>query len=154
MIEKVKRIFGIEGIKVELVLPETVREKDGAVQGKLRFHTMHAQTVSTISLKMIERYSRGRGENKLVDEYQLAEKEIVQDIEVNPGEIVEVEFSLPFHLVKSDVEAFGSKNILFKGMAKAAQLTRNAKSVYRVEVEAKVRGTALSPIDKKEILVK
>jgi len=154
MIEKVKKFLGIEGIKVELVLPEAVREKDGAVRGKLRFHTMHTQTVSAINLRMVERYSRGRGENKLVDEYQLGEKEMVQDIEINPGEIVEVEFTLPFQPVKSDIEAFGSKNILFKGMAKAAQLTRNAKSVYRVEVEAKVRGTALSPIDKKEIAVK
>ncbi len=153
MIEKVKRLFGIEGIKVELVLPEEVREKEGAVQGKIRFQTMHAQTVSHVKLKLIERYSRGRGDEKLVDEYLLGETELVQDIEVNPGEIVELEFVLPFHVVKSEVEAFGSKNILFKGIAKAAKLTRNAKSIYRVEAEAKVRGTALSPFDKKEIVI-
>jgi len=40
------------------------------------------------------------------------------------------------------------------GPAKAAQLSRNAKSIYRVEAEAKVRGMALSPFDKKEVVIK
>ncbi len=154
MFGKVKKWLGIEGVKVELVLPESVSEKDGAIKGKLRFQTMHTQTVTSVKVKLIERYSRGRGENKLIDEYELAEIDLVQDIEVPEGEIVEIDFSLPFQLVKSDIEAFGSKNFLFKGIAKAAKLTRNAKSVYRLEAEAKVRGTALSPFDKKEIEIK
>lgn len=139
---------------MELVLPELVRETEGAIEGILRFQTMQTQTVTSVKVKLIERYSRGRGDSKLIDEYQLAEIDLVQDIEVPENEVVELDFSLPFQLVKSEVEAFGSKNFLFKGIAKAAQLSRNAKSIYRVEAEAKVRGTALSPFDKKEVVIK
>lgn len=154
MFGKVKKWLGIEGVKVELVVPETVLESDGIIEGKLRFHTMHTQTVTSIRVKLIERYSRGRGESKLVDEYELASTELVQDIEVPQDDIVEIDFKLPFQLVKSDIEAFGSKNLLFKGISRLAQWSRNAHSAFRLEAEAKVRGTALSPFAQKNIVIK
>jgi sporulation-control protein spo0M len=154
MFGKVKKWLGIEGVKVELILPEVVYAIGGELEGQLRFHTMHTQTVTSVKVKLVERYSRGRGDAKLIDEYQLAEIDLVQDIEVPADEIVEIDFTLPFTLVKSEIEEFGSKNILFKGLAKAAQLSRNAKSVYRVEAEAQVRGTALAPFDVCEVKIK
>jgi len=68
MFGKVKKWLGIEGVKVELILPEEVRRTDGMVKGKLRFYSMHAQTVTQIDLKMVERYSRGRDDERLVDD--------------------------------------------------------------------------------------
>jgi len=61
------------------------------------------------------------------------------------GEIVEVPFSLPFEPMQSEIDEFGGKNILFRGLAWVARKTRNAESEYRVEAEAQVKGVGLSP---------
>lgn len=151
MIGKVKKWLGIEGVKLELELPEEVNAKDGTINGKIRFQSLNAQMVSGIKVALIERYSRGRGKDKLVDEYELGKRRMQIEFEVPPEEIVEVEFSLPFEMVKSDVDEFGDKNFLFGGIAKAAKMIRAARSDYRIEAEASVRGVALNPFDKKPV---
>lgn len=151
MIGKVKKWLGIEGVKLELVLPEEVKAKSGVVNGKLRFQSLNEQTVNGIKVALIERYTRGRGKEKLIDEYELGKREMAIEFNVPPEEIVEVDFSLPFELVKSDVDAFGDKNFLFSGLSSAARLLRGAKSTYRIEAEALVKGVALNPFDKKPL---
>ncbi len=147
MLGKVKQFFGIEGVKVELVLPEAVRASDGAIEGILRFQSMNTQTVTQARITVFEKYSRGRGKERLIDEYKLGEVELSEAFEVPQGEAVELPFSLPFTLVKSEMDAFGDRNILFKGLANAAKTINAVKSLYRVEVVAKVKGTALNPFD-------
>lgn len=154
MFGKVKKWLGIEGVKVEINAPETVKATDSAIYGNLHFHSMNTQTVTSIRMKLIERYERGRGQEKLIDEYLLGEIHMEDSFEVPADEILEVEFDLPFKMVQSDMEEFGSKNFLFRGLASAAKLARGAKSTYRIEVEATVQGVALNPIDKKNIVIK
>lgn len=154
MFGKVKKWLGIEGVKVEIYAPESVKPQDGAVYGNLRFHSMNTQTVTAITMKLIERYTRGRGEEKLIDEYLLGEIHMEDSFDVPEDEILEIDFELPFSMIKSDMEEFGSKNLLFKGIANAAKMARAAKSEYRIEVEATVKGTALNPFDKKSIIIK
>ena len=155
MIKKFKQFVGIEGVKVEVILPEEgVRARDGVIAGLLRFQSMHTQTVTNVRVTMYEKYSRGRGKEKLIDEYKLGEIEINEPFDVPQGEEVELSFELPFKLVKSDMEEFGSRNILFKGIAGAAKALHAVKSFYRVEATAKVKGTALSPFDSKFITIK
>ena len=154
MFGKVKKWLGIEGVKLDLIIPEEVAANTGVVDGKIRFMSMHPQTVTYIKLVFIERYSRGRGEEKLSDEYELGSAELNETFEVPAEEILEVDFSLPFKLVKSDMEEWGDRNPLFGGLAKLAKSINQVKSVYRIEAEAKVKGTALNPFDKKSIEVK
>ena len=45
-------------------------------------------------------------------------------------------------------------NVVFKGIASAAKFAKGVKSVFRIEAEAEVKGTALNPFDKKEITLK
>jgi len=71
MLNKVKKWLGIEGVKLELVLPEKIKEEAGQVTGKIRFFSMQNQKVSYIKVVMVERYTRGKKEDKLIDEYQL-----------------------------------------------------------------------------------
>ncbi|GJM32679.1 MAG: hypothetical protein DHS20C18_16800 [Saprospiraceae bacterium] len=154
MIGKVKKWLGIEGVKLELELPEEVSGKLGLLPGKILFQSMNPQTVKSIRIVLIEKYSRGRGKEKLIDEYELGEIQLSETFIVEPGEVKEVDFSLPFKMVKSDVDEFGDRNFLFGGMAKAAKLIQAAKSEYRVEAEAQVQGVALNPFDKKYVLIK
>mgnify|MGYP001803525450 CR=1 FL=1 len=112
---------------------------------------MHTQTVKRISVKLIERYTRGRRKEKMTDEYELGSIDIIKTIEV-PAEIaVEVPFSLPFETVKSDMDVLEGKNLVLGRLVKTAKWIRGVNSEYRVEAEADVKGTALNPFDKKNI---
>jgi len=151
MFGKVKRWLGIEGVKVELVLPDQVLAKSGVIEGKLRFFSMHTQTVKSVKVILTEKYTRGRWKNKLADLYKLAEIELKEDIIVPADEALEVDFELPFTLVKSDIDEFGDKNFIFQNVVNAAKLIKNVKSEYTMEVEAVVDGTALPPFDKQVV---
>ncbi len=154
MFGRVKKWLGIEGVKLELILPEEALEKEGVVRGILRFQSMNAQTVTEIRVTLIERYSRGRGDQKLIDEYQLGNIVFKQNFEVPANDPLAVDFELPFQIVRSDMDQFGKRNFLFGGLAKVAKMSRAVKSEYRVEAEALVKGVALNPFDRKGVVIK
>lgn len=154
MIGKVKKWLGIEGVKLDLQLPEEISLTSKLIKGSIILQSMNPQTVTGIKVVLIERYSRGRGKEKLVDEYELGEVDINKIIDVPAGEMLEIPFQLPFSYVRSDIEEFGNKNFLFGGIAKAAKAIQAAKSSFRIEAEAKVKGVALNPFDKKSIIIK
>ncbi|MEL7123261.1 MAG: sporulation protein [Bacteroidota bacterium] len=154
MFGRVKNWLGIEGVKVELDIPEEVRAKDKVIAGKLMFISMNTQTVTKVTLRLVEKYMRGRGDERLVDEYSLGSIVMEKSFEVEANQPAELEFELPFDLVNSDVDSFERKNFIAGGIAKLAKLAYNVKSTYRVEVEAKVKGTALNPFDKQNIIIK
>lgn len=151
MIGKVKQWLGIEGVKLELVIPEGQALANGSISGTMRFQSMNPQTVTGIRVVLIERYSRGRKEERLIDEYELGRLEMQETFEVIPDQIVEKRFTLKFEALESDVDRWGNRNVLNRQIAKAARWLRKAESQYRVEAEAKVKGVALNPFDKKAV---
>lgn len=154
MFGKVKKWLGIEGVKVELILPEIAFTEVGAVSGKIRFFTKNPQTVKWVKLVMVEKYSRGRGKDKVTDEYVLGEMILEKTFDVPAEEAVEIGFTLPFSRTDSPVDDFGKKNLLAGGLASLAKTFRNVKSEYRIVAEAKVKGTVLNPFDEKEVDLK
>lgn len=154
MLNKVKQWFGIEGVKVELLIPETANIKQGEIKGQLKFSSLNPQNVNNINLKLIEIYTRGRGKNKVTNEYLIGKKEIKKSFAVPSDTFIFLDFKLPFELLKSEIDEMGDKNILLGGIAKLAKLSRGVTSTFRVEVEVDVKGTGLSPFDKKTIVLK
>lgn len=154
MIGKVKKWLGIEGVKLELILDEDATIQPGMVSGLIRFTSMHSQVVTKIKVVFIEKYSRGRGKEKLVDEYELGSLELQEDIEVPAGESVDVEFTLKYKLVRSEMDELQQSNFLLSPLIKAAKRLSAVKSEYRIEAEAKVKGTALNPFDREEVIIK
>lgn len=148
---KVKQFFGIEGVKIELELPEEIKKSDGEIYGKIRFTSMNTQTVVGVKVKLIEKYIRGRRKGKKMDEYELGFIEMDESFTVEPDEAKVLNFVLPFELLQSEMDAFGDKNPIFKGISKVAKATRGVKSRFRIEAEANVKGTRLNPFDEKEI---
>ena len=151
MIGTVKKWLGIEGVKLELILDEDAAIQPGMVSGLIRFTSMHSQVVTKVKVVLIEKYSRGRGKEKRVDEYELGELELQEDIQVIAGEEVDVEFTLKYKLVRSEME---KSNFFLAPFVKAAKKLSAVQSEYRIEAEAKVKGTALNPFDRKEVKIK
>ncbi len=154
MFGRVKKWLGIESVKLELVLPDYAFSKVGALSGSIRFFSKNTQTVTSIKIKIIEKYKRGRGQEKLIDEYQLGEITLTEAFEVPENEPIEVEFTMPFSLMKSEMDELADKNFLTGGLVKVAKMIRNVNSEYYVIAEAKAEGTALDPFDKKLIEMK
>lgn len=151
MFGKVKKWLGIEGVKVELLLPEMAFEQVGAISGQVLIHSKNEQVVTALRLKITEKYSRGRGKEKLVDEYELGSIVLKKSIQVPADEPLAVDFTLPFQLKKSNVDEFGEKNFMTSGLVSLAKKLQAVHSEFSVEVEADVEGTALNPFSKKTI---
>jgi len=153
MIGKVKTWLGIEGVKLELELAEEFKYKDGLVSGKLYITSMSDHTVTSIQLKLIEKYSRGKKDAKLTDEFELGQVDLVQDIVVPANKRIQLSFELPFTPRQSDMDELQSSNILIGGLVKAVKWYEGVNSIFRVEASAKVKGVALDPFDKELIIL-
>ena len=151
MIGRVKKWLGIEGVKVELLTPDTLQRDGNMLYGKLRFGSMHAQTVTSFKVVMIEKYSRGREEDRLSDEYELGELTVEETVDIPAGGTVEVPFRLPYRVTDSEMDELQNRNFLTGWAVKALKAYEKVSSEYRIEAEAKVAGVALSPFDRKEI---
>ena len=153
MLGKVKTWLGIEGVKLDLVLPEDVqtRKGEGMLEGVIQLRSMKPLTVTRLQVQLVERYSRGRRKEKLTDEYVLGLIELEHSIPIPAEEIVEIPFQLPFQLVHSEIQTFGNKNPIAGGLVSALNWVGGVESTFRVEAEAKVQGVALSPFDKKPL---
>ena len=153
MFGKVKTWLGIEGVKLELLIPTEASERVGEIKGKIRFFSMNAQTVTGIKVTMSEKYSRGKKDEKMIDEYQMGEIIMNDNINVPANEPIEIEFTLPFTKTKSEMDELGDQNILTGTFVKAAKWLHGVQSQYFIVAEARVKGVALNPFDKKEILI-
>ena len=151
MFGKVKKWLGIEGVKVSIDVADVFNEKDGVIKGKLLFHSLQEAEVEQVNVRLIEKYTRGRRKQKLVDEYTLGVITLSEKFIIKPEESMEMEFELPYNLLKSDVEKFGDKNFITKNIAAIAKFIRNAHSQFRLETEVKVRGVRMHPFDKRII---
>jgi sporulation-control protein spo0M len=149
MLNKVKNWFGIEGVKMDILLPDVIKSEGGLFSGILVFNSLTPQEVLSVNIKMIERYGRGRGADRLVDEYILGELHIDKSIFVSPEKETEMSFAFSFQYVPSPMDKFSIKNMLFKGIANLAKKANKVNAEFRIEAEAKVKGTALNPFVQK-----
>ncbi len=153
MFGKVKKWLGIEGVKVDLELNDPFSVKTALATGKILLSSMHEQTVTGIRVKMVERYTRGRGKNKLTDEYEIGSIELERKFIVPAEEIIEVDFELPFELTYSEMDELQQSNVLMGAVVGMAKKLQNVNSEFFVIAEANVSGTALHPFDRQLALV-
>lgn len=150
MLGKVKNWLGIEGVKMEIETAERIRLMDGVVKGSILFQSMTDKKVKKVKIELIEKYTRGRGKNKLINEYKLGTLEIEKDLDIQANGQLRLDFKLLYNPKTSEMDAMG-RNLLLRGPVALAKMLKGAKSVYRVEVDAKVQGTALNPMARKVI---
>jgi len=151
MINKIKDILGIEGVKIQLICPEEIELKADHVVGQIILSSKSKKTIEGITIKLIEKYKRGRKESTLINEYLLSSLDIEANLELKEDQVEKIDFSLPISLLLSDMDQFERKNFFTSGLAKVAKKIKNVSSYYRVEVSAKVKGVALNPIAKQSV---
>jgi sporulation-control protein spo0M len=105
MLKKVKNWFGIEGVKMDILLPDDIRSVDGLFSGILVFNSITTQEIINVNIKMVERYGRGRGPERLVNEYVLGELIIDKSIFIDAN--VETKLSLTFKALVATFDKLG-----------------------------------------------
>lgn len=153
MIGKVKKWFGIEGLKIAVELEESYDREDQKVHGLIILQAKEVETVESIRIKLVEKYSRGRGKSRLIDEYTMADELFTTTYEVEANSDFEIPFEINYQEMVSNMDEIERKNFLFKGIISLAKFARKASSIYRIEIEAKVKGTKFSPFVSQEIIL-
>ena len=154
MFGKVKRILGIEGVKIELSAPEQVPQSDQMISGTIKLSSLSDQSITKIDLRLIEKYSRGRKENQLIDEYIIGELVLQEQVDIKKGEIIELEYQLPFTMKTSEMDQIESKGIFRKGLVMLAKKLSKVTSTFKIVADATVSGTRLQPTSEKLIIIK
>ena len=153
MFGKVKTWLGIEGVKIELIIPHKISGSAKELQGKVRLSSKNTQTVTAIEIKMIEKYTRGRKDEKLTDEYLMGTIKMEKDIITPAEQAIEINFNIPFSQKKSEIDRLGDSNLVMGGISKALKWFEQVNSEFRLEASAKVTGVALDPFDKVLFLI-
>ncbi len=147
ILKKVKDWLGIEGVKVALAIDETFKLKEQIIKGSYAISSQSDQYIESVQLILKEKYSRGRRKAKLIDEYVLNESSTQIGESISADQVITREFDMPFEPLKSGIEKWGDKNILYKGLTSVVKVFKNAKSTYSITVEVTVKGNKLKPYD-------
>ena len=146
MFKKIKDLLGIEGAKIDIVLLKDFDINDKVVTGEVIVTSQTDKLVRGLSIKLIEKYKRGRKESLLVDEYTLGEIALDLLIPVLANQTERIEFSLPFNRMLSEMDKIGNSNSLNAVAVKLAKKLKGVKSEYRIEATAQIKGTKLNPV--------
>ncbi len=151
MLGKLKRVLGIEGVKVEMYIKLPIDKEEKVITGNLKFTTKRESVVKGITVKIIEKYSRGRGKDRLVDEYTIAQLELSDSFVISPEEIVEVPFSIMYEIAQSEMDKMASGSILKRPFVSFAKFMRKVKSEFTLIAEADEDGAKLNPFAEQEV---
>jgi len=151
MFKKIKDILGIEGVKIDIFIPEEVKADHGSVSGQIVFSSQTAQQIEKLVVKLVEKYRRGRNDAKLINEYLLGSIEIELELSIEANEEKKVDFELPFNMMLSEMDQLAHKNIFLRSIVKLAKSLKNVKSEFKIEAMAYIKGTKLHPSVSKPI---
>jgi hypothetical protein len=152
MFGQVKKWLGFDSVKIKIKPLEVYPYKIETVNAELEFTANAAALVTYVKVKLIERYTRGRGENQKIDEYLLGEWISDEAIEIDGTNQKIIFFKLPFKFQHSNIEKLEHSNLIGKGIATVFKTIKAAKSDYRLEAQCLVEGSSKNPEDKVKVV--
>ena len=151
MIRKVKNWLGIESVKIELILPPEVPYGKNILKGVMLLTSPSNQTIRGAHVRFIEKFERGKQDEKRINDFLLGEWKFERELEVPADEKVFIPFKIPLRWKYSDIDLWSQKNIFNAGIAKLAKRFHGVQSVYRIEGSIQVDGAKLQPFYKAEM---
>lgn len=150
--QTIKNKLGVGGVSVALVTPGQVAKSDGIITGKVILTTKSEQELVKLSVKLIEEFTTGRGDDKKTKEFELGRFSLnLNNAAIKPGDEAEHPFSFPFELLRSNNEDLAGRGGALGALGKLGSFANNEKSEYFLVAEADVKSTALDPSDKKPV---
>lgn len=152
MFGKVKKWLGFDSVKIKLKPLDVYPRNVETLNAELELSANAPALVTYVKVKLIERYSRGRGDSQKIDEYVLGEWSSGDAIEIDGKTPQIVFFKLPFKFQHSNMEKLEHSNVIGKGIAKLFKTIKAAKSDYRLEAQCLVEGSSKNPEDKVKVV--
>ncbi len=152
--QTIKNKLGIGGVSVELQVPGQVPKTSERLACKAIITTKSDQYLVSMTAKLIEEWTTGRGDDKKTKEIFIDSYSIQFEEEIKTGERKEVEFSISLenlNKIKSDNQELAEKGGAFGAIGKLGAFANNEKSEYFVDVEVDVKSATLDPSDKKPV---
>jgi hypothetical protein len=147
----IKDKLGIGGVKVVLDVPGNVEKSSKQFDGKVTLTSKSDQFVIDLTVKLIEKYTTGRGEEKKTKEFDLGVVKVPCNFDIKTGETKVIPFTLNFEILKSSNDELKEKGGVMGGIGKLGSFANNEKSEYSVIATADVKSAALDPNDIKDI---
>ncbi len=149
--QNLKNKLGIGGVSVSLQVPGQITKDSRTVDGKIILTTKSEQEVASYKVKMYEEYTTGRGDEKKTQTFELGHISSPMVSVIKPGETKEIDFTLPFSILKSNNDSLKEKGGALGTLGKLGSFADNEKSVYYIDAEVDIKSAALDPSDKKEV---
>ena len=147
MFSRIKHFFGIESVKIKLLIPEN-QPTPGVIIGKVAFSSMTQQKVNSLTITLQEHYTKGRKKKKHKQTFELGTITLDRSFDVPANKTIKIAFKLHYTKMNSEMDDLADTNIIMKGVTKAAKKIGNIQSEYELIAEASVKGTGLDPFDK------
>lgn len=152
MFGTVKKWLGMEGTRIRLhtlpVYPNTVK----TINGEIEVYAKQTETIQSIRLRFLEVYTRGKGEDKRIDEYELGIWVYDAPLTLINGERQLLPFKLAFEPLQSAMDRRAEKAPLLKGVVNLMKNLKGVQSDYRIEAEAIVQGNTWHPMARAKIV--
>ena len=152
MFGQVKKWLGFDSVKIKIKPLEVYPYKIETLNAELEFTANAPALVTYVKVKLIERYTRGRGENQKIDEYLLGKWISDEAIEIDGTNPKIIFFKLPFKFQHSNIEKLEHSNLIGKGIATVFKTFKAAKSDYRLEAQCLVEGSSKNSEDKVKVV--
>ena len=149
--QKVKNKLGIGGVKIAIDVPGQISIEGGKVAGKFTLTTKSDQEIKEMEVKLVEKYTTGRGDDKRTKEFTLGNQKFNDTFAIKVGESKEYTFDFPFELLKSSNDKMADKGGVVGGIGKLGKFANNEKSEYTVEVDVDVKAAALDPSEEVDV---
>lgn len=147
---KIKQMLGIGTVKVQIETSPSFSVEAGVINGKLNITGKSDQEILSFEVKLEEVYSTGSGDNKTSKTYTLGTIKLPGKT-IKGGEVINVDFSLPFSYSKSTNEQMSEKGGIVGGLGKLGKLANNEKSTFQIVATADVKGATFDPNDVKTL---
>ena len=154
MIDRFKKVLGIEGVKVRLKLNSPYRKTERYIDGVVILESKTDALVNHIQIQLVEKYERGRKDSKRVNDYIIGNLEMSDKVIVTKDEEVEIPFKLDFILAESPMDSVAKDGVIYKGMVSFAKFLKGVKSSYSVHAKVKTKGTKLDAVYSEDIVLK
>lgn len=143
MIDRVRDFFGIEGLRLGLAVDGQPRLSDERIAGELTLDCLREQAVTALTLVLTERYTRGRGAERLIDTYELGRLTQATSLTVAGGEQVVLPFDLRFSPRRTPLDEALAGRPLGTYAKRLAELTIAAGSAFELSATAEVAGAVV-----------
>ena len=145
MFSRIKNMFGIDGVKMSIEAGDTIDLTNEELSFHLIVSSKSDLVLDHVTIRLIEKYRRGWGESKLINEYILHESFEELDMLISSEDKLVAPLKIRYNYESSQIERMGRKRLL-RPFVKVAMAAKRVKSKFRIEVSAKVKGVKMNPL--------